>query len=257
MFRVIQYGKYLLQSRGIHGAHSAFIYDLFEHVFNEERTFYCFEDIENERQKLKSSTEVINVEDLGAGSKFQNSSQRKVQRIARTALKRPKYARLMFRLCNHLNYHQVLELGTSLGVTTAYLAHAVGPGTVYTIEGSTSIWKQAVEVGNNLNLRNVHYLNGSFNEVLQSVLQKETFDLVFIDGHHEGAALLEYVEMISDYLRQDGCLVIDDINWSPDMQAAWEKLAGLPEFTLSLDLFEMGLLFKKEGMVKQHHVIRY
>ncbi|MDG1262676.1 MAG: class I SAM-dependent methyltransferase [Flavobacteriales bacterium] len=257
VFRAIQYGKYILHSRGIHGAHSAFIFDLFEHVFDEGIVFYSFEAIENERARLKGSNEVIDVLDLGAGSKFQSSSQRKISQIARTALKRPKYARLLFRLCNHLNYHNVLELGTSLGVTTAYLSHAVSSGSVYSIEGSKSIWEKAVEVGNNLNLRNVHYLNGAFSEVVPSILEKKTFDLIFIDGHHQGDALIEYVEMVQDDLNPDGCLVVDDINWSPDMQEAWQKLVQSPTFSLSLDFFEMGLLFKKEGMVKQHHVIKY
>ena len=257
MFRVIQYVKYLLNSRGIRGAHSAFIYDLFEHVLNEELTFYCFEDIEQARQKLMGSSEVLEVLDLGAGSKFERTSQRKVQRIAQTALKRPKYARLLFRLCHHLKYRKVLELGTSLGVTTAYLSHGVGSGVVHTVEGSEAIWQTAVDLGNDLNLRNVHYLNGAFLDVLPAILEKKNFDMIFIDGHHQGAALQEYVRIVQDHLNPEGCLVVDDINWSPDMQEAWKALIANPAFSLSLDFFEMGLLFKKEGMVKQHHFIKY
>jgi predicted O-methyltransferase YrrM len=257
VFRALQYIRYLLIAKGIHRAHSAFIFDLFENVLNEEKSFYCFETIEDERKKLIRSSEVVEVEDFGAGSKYTSNKRRAISSIATTALKRPKYARLIFRLITHLNYKEVLELGTSLGVTTSYLSMAVGGGRVETIEGSKIIHQFAKDLGSELGFSNVGYYHSTFTAQLPKLLEGRMYDLIFIDGHHQGDALLHYVEMTKNHLNEGGCFVIDDINWSSDMQATWRKLMSDDQFSLSLDFFEMGLLFKRSGMVKQDHVIRY
>lgn len=257
MFRALQYFRYLLIAKGIHRAHSAFIFDLFENVLNEKKWFYCFELLEEQRNKLLHSSEVIEVEDFGAGSKYTSKNQRAVRSIAKSALKRPKYARLLFRLVTHLRYKEVLELGTSLGITTAYLAMAVGDGEVQTIEGSQSIHALAKQTGRYLDVENVTFYRSTFLDQLPSVLSGRTYDMIFIDGHHQGAALLNYVEMTKSHLKDGGCFVVDDINWSRDMQEAWQSLVKDDDFTLSLDFFEMGIVFKRLRMVKQHHVLRY
>lgn len=257
MFRALQYIRYLLIAKGIHRAHSAFIFDLFENVLNEEKSFYCFETIEDERKKLIKSSEVVEVEDFGAGSKYTSKKRRAIRSIATTALKRPKYARLLFRLIEHLNYREVLELGTSLGITTSYLAMATGEGRVETIEGSKIIHQIAKDIGSDLGVNNVGYHHATFTMQLPKLLDGRMYDLIFIDGHHQGDALLQYVEMTKNHLNEGGCFVIDDINWSSDMLAAWRELMSDDHFSLSMDFFEMGLLFKRAGMVKQDHVIRY
>ncbi|WP_306641985.1 O-methyltransferase [Sanyastnella coralliicola] len=254
MSRIWAYIRYVLGAKGIHGAHSPFIYDLFNHVFNDDRHYYAFERIERRRNLLLKKEDEIEVEDLGAGSRKMKSSTRKVSDIARTSLKRPKYARMLFRLCTHLERKEILEFGTSLGITTAYLASTGAQ--VETVEGAQSIHAEATEVMKGLKLE-AKLINSSFNEYLNELGAGRKFDLIFIDGHHEGKALLHYATELLPHLSSDGVMVIDDINWSSDMQEAWGQLINWDDFDLSLDLFELGLLFRREGMVKQHHVIRY
>ena len=57
--------------------------------------------------------------DYGAGSTGNTST---VSGIARRSLKRPKHARALAALAAHLPSQATLELGTSLGLTSAYLA---------------------------------------------------------------------------------------------------------------------------------------
>ena len=257
MYRALQYIRYLLIAKGIHRAHSAFIFDLFEEVLNEKKSFYCFEALEERRKKFRDSTEILEVEDFGAGSVYSNTKMRSVRSIALSALKRPKYARLLFRLIEHLKYKEVLELGTSLGITTAYLGFAVGDGKVETIEGSKSIYDLARMSCEEIGTTNITFHHSSFKKQLPSILERKVFDVIFIDGHHQGAALLDYVNLTKSHLREGGCFIIDDINWSKDMHSAWERLIAYDDFSLSLDFFEMGILFKRSGMVKQNHVLRY
>ena len=242
--------------------HSPFVYRLVKEVLDDRKSYYIFDALEAERRRLLHSNEVIEVTDLGAGSQRNTGKHRKVSEIARHSLKYPRYARLLFRLIQHLNYKRVLELGTSLGITTAYLTAAAEE--VVSLEGCTEQSRVAADVANGLGLAGrMRLLTGAFDDLL---LHPEVvgvhdaprcFDLIFIDGHHRGDALLRYVNKLQAHLNPGGCMVIDDINWSADMRQAWNKLIQREDFTLSIDLFEMGLLFTELDMVRQHFVLRY
>jgi predicted O-methyltransferase YrrM len=253
MHRITSFVKYLTRAKGVHGAHSDFIFKLFHEVFNDNKVFYAFSKIEKKRARLKSMNSEISVVDFGAKGDGQTVANKIVSQIATKALKHPRYARLMFRLINQMRYTEVLELGTSLGITTLYLSEAT-KGSVLTIDASESISK--IASGLNEENRRIDYRINTFDNELPA-LSDRSFDFIFIDGDHKGESLLRYYDLLRPRLRDNGCIVIDDINWSPDMTAAWARLCGKPDISLSLDLFELGILFSRPGMVKQHHVIRY
>jgi len=64
---------------------------------------------------------------LGAGSRLGAYRSRTIGSIARTSAKPAKYGQLLFRLAQRFQPKTVFDLGTSLGLTTAYLAKAVEP----------------------------------------------------------------------------------------------------------------------------------
>ncbi|MEJ7676871.1 MAG: hypothetical protein WKG06_03140 [Segetibacter sp.] len=45
----------------------------------------------------------------------------------------------MFRIVNYYQANNIIELGTSLGITTSYLASANLKGNVYTFEGAKQV----------------------------------------------------------------------------------------------------------------------
>jgi len=122
-----------------HGVHSPFVFDFITNVLNDNRHFYAYDDIENLRQKLYSNKTVLTIEDFGAGSSVSKSNQRKISDIARSALKPKKYSQLMFRMVDFYKVNTIVELGTSLGITTSYLASGNLLGTVYTFEGAAQV----------------------------------------------------------------------------------------------------------------------
>lgn len=256
MHRVVQYARYLIHSHGRHGVHSPFVYRLIEEVLNDSKRYYPFEALEAERSKLLHTREKIEVLDLGAGSHTQKGAVRKVSAIAASALKRPKYARLLFRLVNHLKYRDVLELGTSLGITTAYLA-ATG-ARVVTLEGCGNTQRIAASSLENLELSsNVQCIEGAFEATIHHPAVQAEFDLIFIDGHHIGSAMLAYYAELRKRLKPGGCVIIDDINWSKDMHDAWKSLLLTTDLHLRIDLFEMGILIDRPEMEAQTFTLRY
>ena len=174
--------------------------------------------------------------------------------IARHSLKRPKHARALAALAAHLPSQAALELGTSLGLTSAYLAgHAE---TLTTVEGNPHIQALAQSNWTKLGVSNIRSFSGEFDATWEAFANQE-YDLIFIDGNHRGEALIRYVEKSLPLLHPDGVIVCDDIHWSPDMEAAWEHLRSMPEWTLQMDAFEWGLLTRNQALKREHVCIRF
>ncbi|WP_449437587.1 hypothetical protein [Pedobacter steynii] len=79
---------------------------------------------------------MVTVTDLGAGSHLNKNRTKKVSQIAKNALKNPALAQLIYRLAKDNNPKSIIELGTCLGITTAYLSKARPDAEVITVEGA-------------------------------------------------------------------------------------------------------------------------
>ena len=88
------------------------------------------------RKQLLHDNTIIEVEDFGAGSAVIPFKERKINAIAKSSLKNKKFAQLLFRIVKYYKPEIIIELGTSLGITTCYLACANKNAEVYTFEGS-------------------------------------------------------------------------------------------------------------------------
>ncbi|HMI79938.1 MAG TPA: hypothetical protein VK484_14160, partial [Ferruginibacter sp.] len=122
-----------------HGIHSPFVFDFVKNVLRDKTENNWYLIIETARQKLLKQKAEIEVVDLGAGSAVMKTNKRAVADIARSSLKPKKFSQLLYRMANYYQPETILELGTSLGITTSYLAAADPNAKVYTIEGSPAI----------------------------------------------------------------------------------------------------------------------
>lgn len=210
------------------------------------------------RNQLLKDSSFIDVEDFGAGSSVLKSRKRKIKDIASASLKPKKYSRLLFRMVQFYQAQHVLELGTSLGITTAYLASANNEPQVTTMEGSENIAAIAQQNFAGLDLENIKIIRGDFDKVLAPYLQGNAIDLAFLDGNHRKAPTLDYFEQVLARSNNDTIIVLDDIHWSRHMEAAWATVKLHPAVTLSIDLFFIGIVFlRKEFKVKQHFTVRF
>jgi predicted O-methyltransferase YrrM len=253
-------GYWLKASNGKgHGVHSPFVFDFITHVLNDKKAYYCYEPVENLRQELLSDERVLTIEDFGAGSHTNARKKRSIQSIARNALKPKKYGQLLFRIANYYQPAQLLELGTSLGITSAYLASANSHAKLLTLEGAPEVAAVATSNFTKLALENITVITGNFDETLQPALDAmKTIDLAFIDGNHREEPTVRYFKQLLSHCRENTILVFDDIHWSEEMERAWESIKANEQVLLSIDLFFIGLIFfKKEFKVKQHFMIRF
>ena len=256
-----KYLRYLLTAsngKG-HGIHSPFVFDFVTKVLNDRAGPEVFRRIESLRRELRRDDRRVTVEDFGAGSAIDPSKERRVGDIARHAAKPAKYGRLLHRIARHYGCRRVLEIGTSLGLSTAYLASAKEVQEVTTLEGVPGIVELARENFAKLGLDNSTVVEGRFEDTLQGVLDAQTPpDLVFFDGNHQKEPTLRYFELCMRNHRETDVYVFDDIHWSREMEEAWEAIASDPRVTCSIDLFFVGVVFFRSGFrERQRFTIRY
>jgi predicted O-methyltransferase YrrM len=257
-FKYLRY--YLNASSGKgHGVHSPFVFDFITKVLNDKRNFYAYEAIEQVRQKLLLNKEKITVEDFGAGSAVHKSRERTIRDIARHSAKKPKYGQLLFRIAEHYDCKKILELGTSLGLSTAYLAAADPYAKVITLEGAPAIAAIARKNFEALNLFNTELIQGNFDETLAAGLQQlSSPNLVFFDGNHRKEPTLRYFHQCLEKAHHNSIFIFDDIHWSSEMEEAWASIRSHPSVTCSIDLFFTGLVFfRDEFKTPQHFTIRF
>lgn len=243
-----------------HGIHSPFVFDFVTKVLNDKRTYYCYEPIEQLRCKLKQDNSILTIEDFGAGSRVDSKTERSVSSIANRALKPKKFSQLLFRIVNYFGAKTIVELGTSLGITSAYLACPNAHAHVITMEGAPAVAAVARKNFGQLNIQNIQLIEGNFDNTLPSVIKQlsSKVDLAFIDGNHRKEPTIQYFNQLLNVAHENSILIFDDIHWSKEMEQAWHVIQKDPSVTLTIDLFFIGLVFfRKENKVKQHFSIRF
>lgn len=251
---------YLTASNGRgHGIHSPFVFDFVTGVLADRQRYTDYDTVEQLRRKLLQEQRVLTIQDFGAGSSVAKTNNRNIASIARDAVKPKKYGQLLYRMVKKYKPATILELGTSLGITTSYLALGA-PGTkLVTLEGSPEIAGTARKNFTTLQLQQIALVQGHFDEMLPSVIRDMgSADFVFIDGNHRKEPTERYFHTMLPYLHNDSVLVFDDIHWSRDMEQAWEHIKDNGAVRCSIDLFFIGIvLFRQEFKEKQHFTIRF
>ncbi len=254
----LEYVKHQYQSkywRG-HGIHSPFVFELVSEIINCKHPFYHFETIEKYRQELKGSKQQIVCHDFGATNS--GRQQRRISSIAKRSAVQPKYGQLLSRLVHFTKPATILELGTSLGIGSLYLGMARPSANLITMEGCEVCAGIAQKALRKHDCLNSQVVVGNFNDTLPRVLEEiDQLDFVWFDGNHQEAPTLIYFEQCLQKAANNTVFVFDDIHWSKGMSAAWEKIIQHPQITISIDLFQVGIVFFRAECQKQHFKVRW
>lgn len=239
--------------------HSPFVFQFILNVLNNKQGYVAPPEIERLREELLRQKERLLIEDFGAGSRVSKTKERSIGELAKAALKPKKYSQLLYRLVNYYAPGTVIELGTSLGTTTAYLAKGAPHATIITIEGSEAVRQVALSNFKKLGIENIESLQGNFDDLLPAVInQLSSIDLGYIDGNHRYQPTIDYFHQMLAKAHNDSILVFDDIHWSAEMEQAWKEIQQHPSVQCTIDIFFLGFVFfRKEFRTKQHFPIRF
>ncbi len=253
------YLNYRLRARHMsgRGIHPSFAYEMVSRVIHGKGPDASgLAIIEKYRRDLLKNASTLPVEDHGPGSRRSGGFERRICDLVRYTSVSPKRGRLLARLVDYLRPATVIELGTGPGIGSLYLALHNPGGLILTCEGSPAIAMLAGEGFESLGVKNIELHTGLFNDVLPGFLRRTDADLfVFIDGDHREESLVSYVSQILAARKQDLVIAMDDIHWSRGMYRAWKRIIKRPEISLSLELFNMGIVFIGKKIQKDHFVV--
>lgn len=256
-FQIRSFISYWLDSVDSHSLHSPFFYDFYEKVIKSKVSHHNYSVQEGLRRKLLENEMEINVTDLGAGSAHFNGKLRKVKDIARVSLSSPKFSQLYARISAHFHFKSIIELGTSLGINTLYLATEAN-ATVTTFEGSPEIAEIAKDTFSFAEANNIRLIQGNIEKSLPQFLTPlKKIDFVFMDANHRYAPTVQYFKLLLTKIDVSSVIIIDDIHYSPEMEKAWNEIKNHPIVYGSVDLYRIGILFFDPSLNKQHVVLQF
>lgn len=256
---------------GGHGVHSPSLFELVRMIMMDNNRYYYWAEIEKLREKLLADERALRFVDYGSGARERGEQRmRQVRAIAGQSLARKKYARLLARLVNWLggktcgdgNGLNIVELGTSLGVTTAYLAAMDSRNRVLTMEGCEAVAAVAKENWQSLQIRNIECQVGEIDAARLSMALDRVFgagakvDLAYVDASHTCASTRAFFNLLAERMSEKGVIVVDDIHYNADMEEAWLAICGDERVTSTMDLYQMGWVFFDRHYWKRDYKIR-
>jgi len=276
LYRAGTYVRHLFTSwnTGGEGIHSPYLFYLVRMLIYDQNRYYCWSDIEQERRRLLRSREIVRVVDYGTGGTTPTgqaeAKQRSLHEIAATSLEQPRVGQVLFRLVSYLGHVQkrplrIVELGTSLGITTAYLAAADSRNSVVTYEGSEALLEQAREVWKRLKLKNIRTVQGNIDETLLRTPARDNIigvapdtpiDVAYLDANHTYEATMRYYTALARHAQPHSIYILDDIYHSEQMARAWREIGQRPEVSTTMDFYHFGLVFFDKHYMKRHYKLR-
>ena len=251
---LLEYFKYCLKAKGRHGIHSPFVYDFVNKCLTTKMNKKFISSQKKLFKILKSDKTIINVNDFGAGSKKLNN-QRSVSSIFLNSSSKGRYGKLLYSISNYYTPKNILEFGTSLGIGSIHFSAGNKSSNITTIEACQNtlfIAQQNFKISNTTNLNSIL---STFDDFLVDY-SGDKFDVIFIDGHHDGIALIDYLERLKPHTHNDSLFILDDIRWSDSMHEAWNSIINDPYYHVSLDLFRMGIILPRHQQSKEHFIIK-
>lgn len=246
--------RFYSKAKTIFQIHSPLATELTRLLLHDQRTYYVFSQARMLREALKRQSQSIALNDLGAQSLAMSKVNRTIGQIARFTAISESSGKRLFRLVNWLKPKTMLELGTALGLSTLYQAAGAPKARFVSIEGHPELAAMARRQMDMLGYPLVKIVNGRFAEVLPSVLTTlQTIDYVLIDGDHRLESTLQYFNSCLPFLHSESVIVVADIYWSREMEQAWKSVKEHPRVSLSLDLFDLGILFFRTDRPQPEH----
>lgn len=231
LYRSIRYRKGF-------GVHSPFVFNLITKVIEEKCSYYSFYDIELLRKQL-----------------LQNRS---IGEIVKREAIRPKHGALLFRLTNYFKSKNILQIGTTMGLSTLYLtSYATGLRCIAleNVPEFATIARQAFakEGRNPIDLR-----IGNYKDLLPQALHDiNSLDFVFFNTLYEQHNNLWLFNECMKYAHNDTVFVFEGIKANRKMREFWNEICACPEVTVTLDLYSLGIVLFNKKLHKQDYIVYF
>lgn len=236
------------------GVHSPFVFHLVTKVIEERLPYYRYELVEKVRDTLLRTNKHLMVETK------KGLKDRAISIEVKKTAKSPSYDQLLFRLVNHSKAKKILELKTSFGLSTMYMASPSSHSHVWTIEeGEKSIYAR-------LSFGHAHFPNifleeGKCYDCLDRVLKRlSQVDFLFFNPDpklYDATQMSEMYAKCEQKLHAGSVVVVDAIHRSEAARTLWQQLKADEKVRVTIDVFSYGIIYYNEELQKEDYVLRF
>jgi predicted O-methyltransferase YrrM len=139
------------------------------------------------------------------------------------------WGEFLMRLVREAGPRSCLELGTGIGISTAYQAAAMnlnGGGRLLSLDGSAEYAGVAERGLAELGLAGVEFAVGPIMDSLpDAVTRVAPIEYALIDAEHTEEATMDYFHGVVPHMAPGGMMVFDDIPWDRELRRTWQRIA--------------------------------
>ncbi len=254
----VRYFKHKINASTRYKIHSQFVFDFINNILRDKTDYADYSRLWEQRNEIASSTNPVETVDfgVGAGKKAYSTKIIKLGKIVRLRSPSRSVLKLLYRITKYYKPENILELGTSAGISSIYIKSGNPLSNMITMEGCANLASGANDSFSKLGLSNIDIIIGNFDNTLEDTLKKmKKVDFVFFDGNHREEPTLRYFEQCVQFTNENSIFVVDDIHWSTGMENAWNRIKKDNRVSVTIDLFWFGIVFFREGIEKQDFVL--
>lgn len=202
-----------------HGIHSPFLFSFITKVVEEKDPYYAYEDID----LFLKSYPVRN---------------RKSTRLDR----------LMFRMVNYFAAKSVLEIGAKSGIGVLYL----------TAPSSEIVYQSACcKINSSIQeyIADHWERNVSFHSDLGVTQEKQ--DCIVIDMRGLDNNWTDIYEYVADLIHEESFVILKNIRTNKEANSLWKQFRANDKVSVSLDLYNIGILFFNPKLYRRNYIISF
>ena len=200
-----------------------------------------FNTCERYRQNLLKDSRLVSY------SIFNSEQKISLKVITKKGASKKVWAQLLYFITKYTINPFVLEIGTNVGISGSYMLHAMkdeNESKFITLEGLPQLCELTNKHFSTIKNKNTfEVIQGLYDDTFSKVLQKDiNFNVFFIDGNHKKTPTILYFGELLKKISTAAIFIIDDINWSTEMQEAWQIIKNNSNVNFAIDLYKLGII---------------